>query len=280
VPTPNTNADSVGCWKEQGQWVLAAYRNRIPFYTEPLGGLPTNLPHILNLLTSQLQLKGITFAPEKVHLWKGSALIENLDEVEESFTSSTYQLLISDRPQPVLPKPPLDLIPTVVRDHKQALKSRASFLRSLAFISVIYLAAMAFLWWYKKDLNDQLVQIEDEIKDFTPQYQKNEEHLRLWEQLDDITQESWPLRLYLESVKLLPPGKEIRFTLIELQEAQIVIQGTSASFGPISKFDEAIEKSEYFRDYQWVTPPARKDPKTSLWTFKYEGKPLRFVQNP
>jgi len=92
--TPNTNADSIACWKEQGQWVLAAYRKRIPFYTEPLGELPDNLPLLINLLRSQLQLKGITFTPENVHLWQtnepnkeSDSTTALLDQLKESFTS-------------------------------------------------------------------------------------------------------------------------------------------------------------------------------------------------
>ena len=107
--TPQEKGDCMALWKERHTWCLVFYRNNVPFLTEPLGAEIEDLAMTVNLLFSQLEVKGIFFQPTEVRLWSESQKAASL---EQQFREAGLQMKTEPRPNPSIPKGHIELQPS------------------------------------------------------------------------------------------------------------------------------------------------------------------------
>lgn len=265
---PSDMGDVVAFWKEQGSWVLACYRDREVFYTEPLGQLDGNIDLTLDLLKSQFLMKGIPFHPHSVWCW----VRENDDVLPPALEQSRLEVKVAPRPIPELIEDPLKILPSevVAWQARQALRARNKAIIAVLFL--FYLAGLGYFGWKVRQMDQQIATLNQEVSNLQPAWDSNMEHFSRWDELSALVSERWPLNLYRECAMLLPENQSIRFQQIEVQEPLVVIHGNSLNLNAIAKFSLGLKRSSYLEGYQWTTPSETRDPKTNQWTFRYEAK--------
>jgi len=269
--TPNVNGDCIALWRERHTWCLAFYRNNTPFLIEPVGREIVDLASSIDLLISQLSIKGITFQPHELLLWSS---------VEESLESelATINILLKEEPRPIpsFPSSSIELQPTAVSEWGKRVRSMMRLRVILVAIAAMYVIAAGVLWWKSYQQDQKIAGLTDEVAQFAPLWEDNQEHFKDWTELDPVVTENWPLRVYKECVLSIPGGQPIRFVDINVQNGFVQIKGNAKNTDSLNRFKPKLIKSNVFEDYQWEFPEAKKSTKTGRWEFQYNAKPLGY----
>lgn len=265
---PKEMGDVVAFWKENGEWVLACYRDREVFYTEPLGSVDGSIDLTIDLLRSQFLVKGIPFHLKSVWCW-----MQGTDEeMPDALKNSHLGVHVARRPIPEMPASQLTLQPSeVVAWHgRQAVLARNRLI--FMALGALYLVGLGFLWWKDHQSDQKIATLNQEIAGLQPAWESNMEHFDRWNELSSLVSDRWPLNLYKECAMLLPANQSIRFQQIEVQEALIVIHGSSLNLNAIAKYSLGLKRSSELEGFVWSTPSETRDPKTNQWAFRYEAK--------
>lgn len=273
---PESAADYIAIWKEQGSWVLACYRNSIPFYTEPLGELGEDLSITIDLLISQFLIKGMLFTPLEVLVW--SPLEEGAEGVTLQMLQAGYALVEAAKPAAKMPTKALNFQPLVVSQWHERQAARAKMRVLVIGVLLIYISLVAWLWMRSAAIDEKIAVAEQQATALKPAWEENQKHFNKWDELAPLVVENWPLRVFKECKELLPPGQVIRFQQVEVQDASVKIRAVSPSLNAINRFDLALKKSVIFGNYQWQTRPPVKDPKTKQWGRLYEAQSLDYQE--
>ena len=270
---PNVEGDCIVLWKERHTWCLAFYHNNVPFLTEPIGREIVDLATSINLLISQLAIKGITFQSHVLLLWTAT---ESVSSLEEELASINVILKEEPRPVPSFPSSPIELQPTAVGEWKKRVNSMMRLRVILMAVAALYLIAAVVLWWKCYQQDQKIAKLIDEVAQFAPLWENNQEHFRDWSELEPIVTKNWPLRVYKECVMSIPPRQPIRFTNIDVQNGFVQIKGNATSPDALNRFKPKLKKSVVFEDYEWELGQPKQSPKTKRWGFEFNAKPLGY----
>ena len=269
--SPKVEGDCIALWKERHTWCLAFYRNNRPFLIEPIGHEIVDLASSIELMVCQLSIKGIVFHPHELLLWSSleHAPVAELAEID---------ILLKEEPRPVpsFPSNPIDLQPSVVREWEMRVNSMRRLRFVLIALASLYLIAAAVLWWKSDQQDQKIVKLTDEVAQFAPLWEDNQEHFEMWTELDPVVTENWPLQIYKECVMSIPGGQPIRFIDINVQNGFVQIKGNARNTDSLNRFKPKLQKSVVFEDYEWEFPEAKKSQKTNRWDFQYNAKPFGY----
>ena len=269
--SPKVDGDCIALWRERNTWCLAFYRNNKPFLIEPIGHEIVDLASSIDLLITQLSIKGITFQPHELLLWS---------PVEQSLVAdlAAINILLKEEPRPVpsFPSSSIDLQPSAVREWEKRVNSMMRIRVVLMAVAALYVIAAGVLWWKSYQQDQKIAKLTDEVAQFAPMWEDNQEHFNDWTELDPVVTENWPLRVYKECVMSIPGGQPIRFIDINVQAGFVQIKGNAKNTDSLNRFKPKLRKSLVFEDYEWEFPEARKSTKTNRWDFQYSAKPLGY----
>lgn len=266
---PDLAGDCVAMWRERNTWVMAFYRNNIPFFTEPLGNDLSQLAMTVNLLLNQLEVKGIFFHPEQARLWSVS---EDQESIAEHFHAVGLKLIAEPRPIPAMPIGSIELQPSAASEWQKQVRSMMRLRVIAVVITMLFLVASALLWWKVAKLDQQIDMLKGEVAQYAPQWEKNTKHLEAWEELTPLVTDRWPLNLYKACVLDIPRGQPIRFNSINVQAGYIQINGSAVSVQACNQYKPMLRKSEEFDDLTWEMGQETLDQKTTRWNFQYDAK--------
>lgn len=267
--SPRLDGDCIALWRERNTWVMAFYRNNVPFLTEPLGGELSQLGMNVNLLLNQLEVKGILFHPEQVRLWSAS---DEEDTIAEHFRGVGLKLIAEPRPTPTMPIGTIQLQPTAASEWQKHVRSMLRLRVILGAIAALFLIAAAMLWWKVAKLDNQINDLNDEIALHSPEWERNTRHFEAWQELTPVVTDRWPLELYKACVMAIPRGQPIRFNSIDVQAGYIQISGSAVSVQVCNQFKPQLRKSEMFDDLTWQMGQETLDQKTTRWNFQYNAQ--------
>ncbi|PQJ27348.1 PilN domain-containing protein [Rubritalea profundi] len=271
--TPKFSGDCIALWKERHTWCLAFYHNNVAFLIEPVGHEIVDLATSIHLLISQLALKGITFEPHELLLWSATDLTATLEA-----ELVTINILLKEEPRPVPSFPPssIKLKPTAVSEWEKRVNSMMRLRVVLMGVAALYVIAAGVLWWKSYQQDQKIAGLTDEVAQFAPLWEDNQEHFKHWTELDPVVTENWPLKVYRECVMSIPSGQPIRFTDINVQNGFVQIKGNAKDTNSLNRFKPKLRKSVVFEDYEWEFPVEKKSTKTGRWDFQYNAKPVGY----
>ncbi|MFC4993626.1 PilN domain-containing protein [Rubritalea tangerina] len=271
--SPNRDGDCIALWKERHTWCLAFYRNNVPFFIEPLGSEVLNLGMTISLLCSQLAMKGIAFHPHELLLWSS---FEDVTELEKQLASANLLLHQEPRPVPSFPTSTIELQPSAVSEWEKRVRSMMRLRVVLMAVAALYLIAGVVLWWKNHQQDQKIAKLENEIAQFAPSWQSNQDHFAAWDELSPVVTPNWPLRLFKECVMAIPGGQPIRFTEINVQQGFIQIKGNATTPDALNRFKPKLRKSDVFEEYEWELGQPKQSSKTRLWEFQFNAKPVGY----
>ncbi len=272
---PSVDGDVIAIWRERHRWCMACYRNGIPFLTEPLGRELAGLSTLLGLTLAQLSLKGVDFQPAEVLCW---SKCDQLDSIAEQVMSQGLVFSEQSRPVPSFPAGVINLQPSVVSEWR---KQVASLLRIKVVgiaIAAIYLIVGAVFAWKLINLDRQANRLEEEVVFYEPSWEANSEHFQAWDELSPLVTDQWPLELYKECVMAIPGGQPIRFTNVNVQNGFVQLRGNALGNEYLNRYKPKLKNALAFEDFEWKLPPGVRDPKTQLWKFTYEARPVGYQE--
>lgn len=272
---PSVDGDCIAIWRERNRWCLTCYRNKIPFFTEPLGEELTGVGLCIHLLLGQLSLKGVDFKPAEVFLWSPS---EGASELAAQVLQSGMVLTGQPRPVPSFPSKQVHLQPTVVTEWQKKVRAMKRLRLVGVGVAALYLIAAAVLFWRLFSLDAKAQDLKDEVATYAPSWQMNSEHFKAWDELYPLVTEKWPLRLYKECVMNIPNGQPIRYTSVNVQNGFIELRGNAVGNQYLNVYKPKLKNAEIFSDFEWEQPPAIRDPKTQLWKFTYKAQPVGYEE--
>ena len=272
--SPKESGDCIALWRERHTWCLAFYRNNIPFLIEPIGREIVDLAGSVNLLISQLSIKGISFQAHELLLW--SSVEGSVESLESDL--ATIDILLKDEPRPVpsFPSNSIDLQPAAVSEWEKRVNSMMRLRVVLMAVAALYVIAIAVLWWKSYQQDQKIVKLTDEVAQFAPLWEDNQEHFKHWTELDPVVTQNWPLQVYKECVMSIPGGQPIRFIDINVQSGFVQIKGNATNTDSLNRFKPKLRKSVVFEDYEWEFPVEKKSTKTGRWDFQYNAKPVGY----
>lgn len=271
---PASKEDCIALWQEQSQWCLVFYRNRIPFFVEPIEA-PSYLPASMAVYQAQLSYRGVEFAPQEVLLWSD---YDACAPLELQLLEQQLPLKKEPKPDPALPVMALQMRPRAVVEWHHKLK-RKEKLRTLSLLVLcVYVAMLLTGWFVLQSKNKEIQQLDQTIRQHSPQWEINQQHFSDWEALESVVTEQWPLALCKECMLCLPNSLNIRFTLVNIEDGTIQLRGEAQSTALLNTFRTNLRKSDVLAEYQWTMPPEKKSVKTKQWEFNYTAKPKVYAQ--
>ncbi len=272
--SPKESGDCIALWRERHTWCLAFYRNNVPFLVEPIGREIVDLAGSIHLLRSQLAIKGITFQPHELLLW--SSIEESAGSLVTDLAGIDILLKQEPRPVPSFPSSSIELQPTAVGEWEKRVHSMMRLRVVLMAVAALYVIGAGVLWWKSYQQDQKIDQLTDEVAQFAPLWENNQEHFSDLTELDPVVTENWPLRVYKECVMSIPGGQPIRFIDINVQNGFVQIKGNAKNTDSLNRFKLKLKKSVVFEDYEWEFPEAKNSQKTKRWDFQYNAKPFGY----
>lgn len=265
---PRLDGDCIAMWRERNTWVMAFYRKNVPFLVESLGNDLSQLGMSVNLLLTQLEVKGILFHPEQVKLWSES---EYQEDIAEQLLSVELKLVAEEKPAPSMPIGSLELQPSEASEWQKRVRSMMRLRVVCTAVAALYLIGAAFLMWRSMQIEERVTELKEEIAEYAPDWESNTAHYAAWEEIDQLVQPNWPLEMYKECVMSFPVGQSIRLTSIELHQSFIEMKG-KADLNVLKGIQPRLRNSDAFGDLVWEFPQETKENKTPLWEFSYSAK--------
>lgn len=270
---PKSQGDCVAMWRERNEWCIAFYRNNVPFLIEPLGNDLSQLSMNLNLMLTQLEVKGILFHPATVKLWSESA---GEQAIGQQVSAVGLKLEVEPRPNPAMPVGSIELHPSAASEWQKRVNAMMRLRVISVAVAAIYCIVAVTLWWKMNEKDQRIVELKDEVESYQPAWQSNSEHLDAWSELEPLVTDKWPLQLYKQCVMSMPNSsrlQNIRLTSIDVQSGFIQMKGNAVSVQACNQLKPKLRKAEIFEDLVWEMRPEVRDPKTTRWSFQYDAKP-------
>ncbi len=266
---PPSGSDCIALWKEQGQWGVTFYRNKTPFFTEPIGD-PMALPSVVRTYESQLAYKGIIFKPKEVFLW---GEFERAFELSRLLQKQRLHLIseLKSKPSPVLPDEALTIRPSVVVAWEEAAKQKGKTRALLYSIAAFYLIVLLFGAWVYWGADQKQAKLAQVVEDHSHQWEVNQQHFNDWEMLTPLATQNWPLALLQECAICLPSSAHIQLTLIDVNQSSIQLKGEAVNTAALNTFRKRLKLSRKLALYTWTMPPEKQSIKNQKWEFTYRA---------
>jgi len=233
--------DCVLCKKEQGRWVSILYKNSIPFYWEPIDSLES--------LSSQLKILELEFSQQQIPFIAKKLIIEGDHSVNQELIDSIKKathLEVAYVEEIALKKEnsDLNLVPEAVKLDRKA-KSRRYKILLFAIVGLMIYAGVAyFLYDQYSKTESEIVELERQVTELSPNWEKNEGDLAKLNELDAVLTNKWPLSSFEKVVSHFPKNQEMRLLVVELQSEVITMKGVSPNINLINKLFPALKRRE------------------------------------
>lgn len=257
-------------WKELGKWVAVATRNGKPVYFQGLTSQEIDDDALLELKCFVLQLhtQGVIDNLSGVIVWD-----DDLSEGSRRLLEQELEMPVhaEERPRPLLPEEPLDLLPKEVAINRSRTARRQKIRNWVSLAAMLYLAGIAFFavqFVLKKrkvtTLKTEVAQLQREVGWIEPAAQR-------WNALEDaVNVDRYPLEM-LYRVTLDMPETGIRLLDIDITNERIVLKGEGTNVTMVRSYLAKLKNSKLLTDYEWEGPPPKMD-KTGVTTFEVTGR--------
>lgn len=257
-------------WKELGKWVTVATRNGRAVYFQGLTASEIDEDAVLELKCFLIQLHSLGLIEELagVVIW-GDLLPEaSCREIENELDLS---VLSEERPSPLLPEEPLDLLPKQVAEEREIASRRQKIRNWATAAACLYLlvaASFVVLYFMQKrhanTLQGEVARLQQEVGWIGPAAER-------WNRLEDAWNiERYPLDLMLRIIADLPETG-VGLTDIDITTDRILLKGEGSNISLVRAFLSSLKRSALLEDYEWEGPPPKMD-QTGITTFEITGK--------
>lgn len=268
-------SNSVTLWRELGRWVFAitGANTGSAMYYQALssGELGLDVIRDIKLALTQLYMQGLGLELQKVVVWlEDDGLDPSVDQLTVLGHKISADVATEYKQAPQMPESLSKLVPADVRAEQ---RKKAEKLKTTLFVTVItlmYLGVVGYFAYQFFTLKSELADQQKEIDRVKMEHSGISLFQADWEQLAPVVNsDNWPLTLLQRVAKLIPRGQDLRFKVFEATSHQITIKGESAELPLANNFKESLKKT--MAEYDWATPSATPQSKTSRWEFTYVG---------
>ena len=256
-------------WKELGRWVAVATRKGKAAYFQALNSDEINADATLELkcLLLQLHSQGVIEELSGIVVWGHDFSSEARDLLEKELEMSVHT---EERPHPLLPEQPLEILPNIVASNRQSAAKAAKIRNAISAAALVYLLILAgfaaFLVWKKRQVEDLSVSVQNlknEVGWIEPTANR-------WNALDDaINVERFPIDLFLRVLEDMPE-KGVRVLDIDINLDRVLLKGEAVNRSIANRYISQLKANKKLQDYTWDHPPFKMD-KSGIVTFEVKG---------
>jgi hypothetical protein len=280
----------IAVWRELGRWVFAVAKDGKPLHFQALAAsrLGAEAGGELRLSLTQLHLQGLVEQlPTECLVWveEGDRYPdpEDLQALGRAFGGEATLL---EKPAPVIPPVPSQLLPADVRAERAAKRKRQQTILIAVAGALLYLGTIG---WFAMSLIKQgrkNAGIQAKVDEVAPLVEGISEHYQKWDELQPVTDlEHWPVELMFNSANAIPQKGGLRLKRAEIfnqlkvndqgdkeMVRSIRLQGEAEELEQANMFNLNLKESDALREYFWTTPPPVEDTKSGRWGFMYTAE--------
>ena len=255
--------------REHGMWWMVFYRAGEPILTELLGDQLGDLKSCYALMVAQLSLRGFDFDATLGLVYGDSvdnlALVEYASALGFSFEKKAFE--IPQAPQQLLVLEPSSA--TVIKGSR-ARRKRMKLIGMAVVAAYVFVGIAIVATLVVQRLSVDKKQAELEL--YLPDWQENEAHFQLWNELDDLVTSEWPMALYSATVSCLKNVSGVQFEEVTARPRFIEIRGSAARASDLNIFKQKLRAEPMFDEYDWLLGQPKKSAKTQRWEFKFRAE--------
>lgn len=258
-------------YRELGRWAACMTRNGRPVYFQALSAHEIDAGAVLELkcLLLQLHSQGVIKDLSGIVVWQprlGESQRKLLEEELE------MHVALEERPKPLLPEHPLDIVPRQVSLNREA-EARSRKLKNwIAAAAMLFLAATAWFIWQDFSRRGAIANLQAEIAENQSRYGWIQPAGERWRsQQDAYDLNRFPIELIYRAVEDLPETG-VRLTEFDYTRDRVMIRGEGSQTALVRNYTNQIKGRKDLQDYDWTFPPPKEDPKTNLASFEGTGK--------
>ena len=256
-------------WKELDRWVVCVTRNGSPVYFQALtvGELDEAAVLELRCLLLPLQGQGLTDRLSGIVVWDQTTGAETMDTLAKGLE---LPVALEDRPAPLLPEKPLELLPQLVAENREAAERRRRIRNIITLAALAYLAVAGYFFYQIFDAKKKLAVLREENKMLNKQVGWIGPTQQRWDGLEvAIDAKRYPVEI-VNRVLSKKPAKGLRLTRVDVNPKTITVQGQATNPSLARNFCNGLKKIEGLReDYEWKAPELSINPDgTAVFTVK------------
>ncbi len=256
-------------WRELGRWVAVATRKGQPVYFQALNSDEINEDASLELkcLLLQLHSQGVIEELSGIVVWT-SALPEESRQLLENDLEMT--VLFEDRPSPLLPEEPLDLLPSEVALNREAAARRQKIRNWVALAGLAYLLLIAFFGVQFYLMKRKVGKLDAAVKGLESEVGWIQPTADRWNSLSDaVSVERFPLELFYRVLEGLPE-RGVRLLDLDITGDRILVKGEATNRSIANRYVNQVKNNKTLQDYKWENPAFKMD-KNGIVTFEVKG---------
>lgn len=281
----------VAVWRELGRWVFAIGRPGQALYFQCLSGerLDDRAGNDVRLGLTQLQIQGLLDQfPARAVIWTHDSATDARPEEIESFARGVgIEVVTQARPDPTWPTPPSRLLPADVRAERLQHKNARNRNFLIAGAVMVYLGLIGYFVYQLQEIKKSARLAEKNVLELGTEAQELLDHEAKWDEVRPVVESDfYPYEVLMRAYKALPNTNDERFirltsaTVINqfkevdgamAVERRVILQGQAEDNTNIPKFSSKLTSSPDLGSFTWNITPEKKDTKSGLWTFLYEG---------
>ncbi len=257
-------------WRELGRWVAVATRKGLPAYFQALNSDEINEDAVLELkcLLLQLHSQGVIEQLSGIVVWTNELSEDGRQRMERELEMS---VLNEDRPHPLLPEEPLELLPSEVAMHRESAAKRQKVRNWISAAALLYLLAIVGLgvnYFLKKR---QVETLQANAETLRREVGWIEPTASRWNSLEDSYNiERFPIELLYRVLQEVP-DKGIRLLDIDINADRVLVRAEATNRQLANRFVNDVKNNKTLVDYKWDHPPFKMD-KSGIVTLELKGK--------
>lgn len=260
-------------WRELGRWVAVTTRQGKPAYFQALNTTDIDAEAILELKCDLLQLhsQGIIEELSGIVVWSHALSEESRALLEAELEMN---VLTEERPHPLLPETPLDLLPNQVAANREAAARRQKIRNVVSLAALTYVCILlsfaGYFYWKKQEVR----QLDATVADLRGQVGWIEPTANRWNALvDAISVDRFPIELFLRVLEDVPDSG-MRLLDIDVNADRVLLEAEAVNRSIANRYISQLKDNPALKDYKWDHPPFKEDGKTRIVTFELKGSYL------
>jgi|MDTC01.1.fsa_nt_gb hypothetical protein len=257
-------------WRELERWVAVATRKGQPAYFQALNSDAINEEAVLELkcLLLQLHSQGVIEELAGIVVWTRDLSEEGRQRMEEELEMS---VLSEERPHPLLPEEPLELLPSDVAAHRKTAAKRQKIRNWISAAALLYLLAVVGLGVNYFLKQRQVENLEASAQKLRKDVGWIEPTASRWNSLEDsYSVERFPIELLYRVLQEVP-DRGIRLLDIDINGDRILLKAEATNRNLANRFVSDVKGNKTLEDYEWDHPPYKMD-KSGIVTLELKGK--------